>query len=99
MFGSTSYRSQFSDTLRWTACTYHEYRLPKSPPPPVKPNAPFAPPALNMLYGPLTGPPSPYGTRLSSGSGSGFFLLVMLGGLGLIFEFLSGIARASGSCS
>src|SRR5215467_13846365 len=70
ILGSTSYFNQFSDTFRCTTCTYHAKRLPKSPPPPVNPNPPFAPPALNVLYGPLTGPPSPYGTWFDS-SGSG----------------------------
>src|ERR1022692_4284916 len=77
MLGSTSYFNQFSDTLRRTPSTYQPKRLPKSPLPPVKLRPPFAPPAANDPYGPLTGPPWPNGTRLSStlaiSFGAGFF--------------------------
>src|SRR5580704_3021259 len=76
--GSTSYFSQLSDTLRRTPSTYHPKRLPKSPVPPLKLRPPFAPPAENEPYGPLTGPPSPKGILLSSSTfatclGGGFF--------------------------
>src|SRR5438132_1413341 len=75
MRGSISYFSQLSETFRRTVSTYHPKRVPKSPPPPVKPNPPFAPPALNVPYGPLTGPPCPKGTTLlaSSTGGGGDF--------------------------
>src|SRR6266568_3843996 len=42
MRGSISYFSQLSETFRRTVSTYHPKRVPKSPPPPVKPNPPFA---------------------------------------------------------
>src|SRR5579862_7331862 len=75
--GSTSYFSQFSETLRRTPSTYHPKRLPKSPVPPLKLSPPLAPPAENDPYGPLTGPPSPKGILLSStlatSFGGGFF--------------------------
>src|SRR5579863_4008974 len=102
MFGSTSYFSQFSETFCCTTRTYHAYRLPKSPPPPVNPNPPLAPPALKVPYGPLTGPPCPKGTTLfasTCGCGSGFRWVSLTTGLGfgLVFAFLSGIGIASGS--
>ena len=63
------------------------------PPPPVKSKPPLAPPALNIPYGPLTGPPSPNGTTLLAsscgGCGSGFRRVgVRWLWLGLLFGFL-----------
>src|SRR5208282_2141346 len=82
-------------------CTYHPYLVPKSPPPPVTPKPPLAPPAANVPYGPLTGPPSPKATWLvsSSGCGSGLALVGAGGFFGLILEFLPWISMASGSFS
>src|SRR5581483_10061756 len=102
MLGSTSYLSQFSETLRRTASTYQAKRLPKSPPVPVKPNPPFALGVLNVPYGPLTGPPWPKGTTLlGSGSGStgrvGCCTLACFFGAGLRLLSFSGIGIASGS--
>src|SRR4029077_19462578 len=102
MRGSTSYFSQFSETFCCTTFTYQAYREPKSPPPPVKPKPPLAPLALNVPYGPLTGPPWPKGTTLSdssTGSGFAFSLVALVFGTGLVFVILSGIGIASGSFS
>src|SRR5256885_13328673 len=80
--------------------TYQEYLFPKSPPPPVKPNPPLAPPTLNVPYGPLTGPPWPNGTMLfasSTGSVPGFRLVALVSGFVFFLAFLSGIGIASGS--
>src|ERR1700692_2549445 len=101
MRGSTSYFNQFSVTFLCTPCTYHENRLPKSPPLPVNPKPPLVLPAV-MLYGPLTGPPSPYGTSLVTGGSSCAlrFVSVFTGaGFTLVFTSLSGIGIASGSTS
>src|SRR5580765_6496486 len=100
--GSTSYFIQFSETFRWMTCTYQAYLVPKSPPPPVIPKPPLAPPALNEPYGPLTGPPSPKATWLSSDSGAAWafcFDSVICFCLGLIFLFFPWISIASGSFS
>src|ERR1051325_3601082 len=80
--------------------TYHEYLFPKSPPPPVKPNPPLAPPTLNVPYGPLIGPPWPNGTMLfasSTGCGSGFRLVALVSSFVFFLAFLLGMGIASGS--
>src|SRR5229473_5794077 len=96
MVGSTSV--QFSCTFRCTTSTYQPYLLPKSPIAPVKLNPPLTLLAVNTPLGPLTGPPWPKGTRLSSGGGvRGFSGLVRCSGF--FFALRSGIGRASGCCS
>src|SRR3954470_22562230 len=103
MLGSTSYLSQFSETLSRTTLTYHAYREPKSPPPPVKPNPPLAPAALKVPYMPaLMGPPCPKGTMLVGGGGGASRTLsgVVRGrGSGRRRVDLSGIGIASGVSS
>src|SRR2546423_13898425 len=97
MLGSISYFSQFCPTMRRTTSTYQAYIFPKSPPPEkLMPPAIFC--AVKTLYEPAIGPPSPYGTVLSSGGGCRGVSCEVFG-CGLGFFCFSGIGKACGVSS